>query len=261
MYDLPQCRASTDAWWDIVALHMRVRGVPEVPVRLHHGTTARASWCSTDMLFSQTCGYPLVTEFQQDLQVIATPCYSAPGCEGPCYASVIVVAAENSAAELVELRGSVCAINGWDSHSGMNALRHKVAPLAQGGKFFSAVSVSGRHLLSIEMVADGRADVCAVDGVTHALAQRHAPQLLAGTRVLDWTEAAPALPYVARYECPVDMLLAMREALHDACVDPLTEQARAELLLTDIVDSSLGDYQPITDIANEAAALGYPQLR
>ncbi|MFP6706356.1 MAG: hypothetical protein VCE75_10070 [Alphaproteobacteria bacterium] len=60
---------------------------------------------------SQTCGYPLLKHFTAHLTLLATPVYQTQGCEGPNYRSLIVVAADNPAETLAELRGGICAIN------------------------------------------------------------------------------------------------------------------------------------------------------
>jgi ABC-type phosphate/phosphonate transport system substrate-binding protein len=94
----------------------------------------------------------------------------------------------------------VCVINGRESHSGMSALRALVAPLSKGGRLFSDVRVSGAQLESLAMVAQGEADVAAIDRVTLALLARHAPVALAGTRTLCRTAGAIAPPFVSPLE-------------------------------------------------------------
>ena len=146
------------------------------------------------MLLSQTCGYPLTHELAGVVELVATPAYSASGCSGANYCSLIVVSEDNPAAGLQDLHGAVCAYSRRDSHSGYNALRAAVAPHADGSSFFSRVVESGAHPVSIELIATGEADVCAVDCVTHALIAKYRPDALAGTRVMGATEHAPGLP-------------------------------------------------------------------
>ena len=49
--------------------------------------------------------------FTDHLKLLATPIYSAPGCDGPNYRSLIVIAADHPARILDDLRGGSCAIN------------------------------------------------------------------------------------------------------------------------------------------------------
>jgi ABC-type phosphate/phosphonate transport system substrate-binding protein len=67
------------------------------------------------------------------------------------------------------MRGTICAVNGRESHSGMNALRALVAPASHAGRFFAEVKVTGTHAASIAMVQSSAADIAAIDCVTHAL--------------------------------------------------------------------------------------------
>src|SRR5918994_4527340 len=165
MYDLPELRPALDALWTGLARHLAREGVPDVPRALTHGASLDALWSSPDLLFSQCCGYDLLNGYAGALHPLATPCYSAPGCVGPAYASVVVVAESSPASSLEDLRGSVCAINGWSSHSGMSALRALIAPQSRGGRFFERIEVSSSHRASLAMVARGEADVAAIDCV------------------------------------------------------------------------------------------------
>ena len=132
-------------------------------------------WRADDLLLSQTCGYPLVTALADDVQVLAAPAFDLPGCDGASYCSFIVVP-QDGARTLEDLRGKVAAINQGHSQSGMNALRHTLAPLARSGRFLGRVETSGSHLASLALLQSGQADVAAIDCATFGLAQRHAPR-------------------------------------------------------------------------------------
>ena len=143
MYDLPELRTATDAWWSGLARALRHEGIEEVPDSLTRDLHTEDIWRCENLLLSQTCGYNMIDSWSSRLTYVATPCYTAPGCEGPLYSSVIVVPAASSAQTMSDLRGLRCVINGYGSHSGCNALRATVAPLARDGRFFESVVVSG----------------------------------------------------------------------------------------------------------------------
>jgi ABC-type phosphate/phosphonate transport system substrate-binding protein len=130
-------------------------------------------WLSPELLFSQTCGYPFRNAIKGRVQILATPCYTAAGCEGPNYRSLVLVRADAREQSLAELKGATVAFNSTDSQSGYNALRFLVAPLAKGGRFFGKTMETGGHALSLAAVAAGEADVAAVDCVSYALFQRY----------------------------------------------------------------------------------------
>ena len=55
---------------------------------------------------------------------------------------------------------------------------------------------SGGHRLSALAVAEGRADIAALDAVTHAMLQEVEPKV-AGLRVVALTDPTPGLPYIS----------------------------------------------------------------
>lgn len=263
MYDLAETRAAHEVLWAALARALRDAGLADAPERLVWNRPVAALWSDPGLLFSQCCGFDLVGPFAGRLRLVATPRYRAPGCAGSDYASLVVVRADAPFAALADLRGRVCAINGWGSHSGMNALRALVAPLSEDGRFFASVRVSGGHVASLAMVAAGEAEVAAIDCVTHALLARHRPEALAGTRVLCQTAAAPAVPYVTRAEMAETVVAALRSALAHATSatdEPALVAAREALLLDGIEIRPLEDYQRITAFAETARACGYPRL-
>ncbi|MGH6947865.1 MAG: phosphate/phosphite/phosphonate ABC transporter substrate-binding protein, partial [Kiloniellales bacterium] len=191
MYDLPEVAAATDAWWRGLACAFAREGIADPPAALTRLGDHRLLWRAGDLLFTQTCGYPLTHAFADAFALVATPCYASPDCEGPRYRSLIVTRAEQGGMEIADLRGLRLAVNGHDSHSGANALRALVAPLAAGQRFFANVLETGGHLASLAAVTEGSADVCAVDCVTFALLARYRPAALATLRVFARTPLAP----------------------------------------------------------------------
>ena len=168
MYDLPEVRGTLDDLWDGLARHLRREGVADVPDRIVHDRPFRELWNDPDLRFSQCCGYDLVNAYAETLRPIATPHFDAPECEGCEYASVIVVAEDCTAKDVLEMRDTVCVVNEHDSHSGMNALRALVAPASRDGRFFSRVETSGAHAASIELVKNRGADIAAIDKIGRA---------------------------------------------------------------------------------------------
>jgi ABC-type phosphate/phosphonate transport system substrate-binding protein len=232
MYDLPELRAETDAFWTGLARHLSRAGVDRLPAPLTRPGDLREVWHDPHLLFGQGCGFPYTQSYRDRWQLIATPCYAAAGCAGPTYRSRILVAADAPATSLAELVGGVAAVNSADSHSGHIALRAAMASVTPAGTpAFGEAVVTGGHLASARAVAEGRAQVCAVDCVTHALAERHAPARLAGTRTLAWTPSAPALPWIAGAAIDADTLARVRDGLFAALSDPEIADARAALLI------------------------------
>ena len=261
MYDLPEIRSRTDAWWQGLVRAFREVGLNDVPESLTRQTPYEPLWTDRNLLFGQTCGYPLTHGLKGRVRLLATPSYAVAGCDGGRYHSVVVVPAQSSVGGLPELRGSRCAVNGWHSHSGMNALRYLLAPLASGKRFFAEVKLSGGHANSIAMVGSGEADVAAIDCVTFALLSRHRPELTSKVQVLCTTESAPGLPYIASAAVPLDDVDRIRKGLAVAVQDPDLSDVRRELLIDGMAFLPISAYGRIDEMERAASDLGFPLLQ
>lgn len=258
-YDLRELRTVTDALWQRIAAAAARRGLT-APTSLCREIDHETQWRSARLLLSQACGYDVVFGHRENLRVVATPRYLAEGCVGARYASWIVVAQHAPARQLVDLRGGVCAANQTTSHSGMNALRALIAPLAGGRPFFREVRWCGAHEQSLGLIRQGLADVAAIDCVTHALLARHRPQALHGTRILASTPPAAAPPFVTSSSTNPATRAALRAALHEVMVDPEAAALRAALLLDGVEELPPDAYAPIAALERDARERGYPTL-
>jgi ABC-type phosphate/phosphonate transport system substrate-binding protein len=219
MYDWPELRAATDAFW--AALSRHIESLPPIDHRQNYTET----WRNPGLLFSQTCGYPFTHEFHGKLTYVATPHYSADGCEGASYCSIVLA---RERAPLESFRGRTAAVNTPDSMSGMLALKLVFAPLADRGRFFGNVMESGGHVRSMLAVRDGLADVCAIDAVCVGLARRYRPDCLEGLVEIARSPTVPGLPFVTiAGDAEV-----IRRGLADCFANPETAAAREALLLT-----------------------------
>ncbi len=261
MYDLPPLRAANDRLWREIATHLRSLGVRQVPQSLTRDPKTARDWLADDLLFSQTCGYPLTHALKDKIRLVATPRYWLKEDARSDYCSYILVRENDAAQSLEALRGRRAVINSADSQSGFSAFRHAVAPLAENGIFFSKVYISGAHLYSIQWLREGAADVCAVDAITYELAAKWQPQALAGIRIIGDTAWAPCLPYITRLHCTDDEVRHLQTALQAAIQSPALATVCQALLLCGVEIRPISDYERIDEIEDEAAARGYPHLR
>jgi ABC-type phosphate/phosphonate transport system substrate-binding protein len=247
MYDWPETRAATDAWWKGLARHLGVS--LELDRRADHF----AVWRRDDLTFSQTCGYPFTHEFKGLLNYISTPHYNVDGCEGANYASLVFA---RDRQPLETFRGSVAAVNNPDSMSGMLALQLVFAPLAVNGKFFSKATLSGGHVNSMVAVGDGRADVCAIDAVCVAMAKRYRPDYLRGLVEIARSPLVPSLPFVTRG----GNMDVMRQALVAAFKDESLHEIRDQLFLSGQSVLRPHAYERITDLERDMQKAGGLEL-
>lgn len=260
MYDLPGLTGATDALWAAIAAACRAEGLADAPAGLERARPHREVWHDPALFLSQTCCYPLVHQLWGRVQVIATVRYAVAACAGASYTSHCVVPRASGALRLDDLRGAVAAANQPDSHSGMNAFRALIAPLAGGARFFERVLWSGSHLASLELLARGAADVSAIDCVTFALLERMRPELTAAVRIIARSAHCPGLPLITAATTSDGELAAMRRALGRVAADPALASLRAELLLDGFEVLPADAYRRVLDLEEEAARLGYPAL-
>ncbi len=209
------------------------------------------------LLLGHTCGYPLMTRYAGALEPVAAPIFDADGCDGLFYSSHFIVAADSDIETLADCRERVVAVNGYDSNSGMNVLRHALATLDPGEGFFARVEISGGHRASVETVADGRADLAAIDCVTLALLGDADPDLLARVRAIGSSARSAGLPFVVPAGAPTERLAdALAAALAATPAD-----ARRRLRLAGFAPVTRDDYASILALEREARDAGYAVLQ
>jgi ABC-type phosphate/phosphonate transport system substrate-binding protein len=241
MYDHPGARSATDRWWRAIATHARDQGAFNgLPNTLDRAGVREDHWRAANLGLSQTCGYPLRQTFHPYLTVLGAPRYAVEGCVGHDYASAFVVRVEDAGKSFADMRGRHLACNGRDSQSGYNVVKAMIGALGQqSGPFFSEMRISGNHANSCALVKSGESDMAAIDPVSLALIQRHAPEDFAGLAVIGYSASGPCLPYVTSNCRSVAEVTALRDAIVAAMEDPSLADVRADLRLDgfDVLDA------------------------
>jgi ABC-type phosphate/phosphonate transport system substrate-binding protein len=219
MYDFPEIKAETDAFWAALADEL------SVSIPLTRGTDWTQPWKSQDLLFSQTCGYPFTHAFKGKLTYVATPHYAADGCVGPQYCSILFARERRP---LEGFKGRVAAFNSRDSMSGMLALKSVFVDFAENGEFFAAAIETGSHLASLAAVQGGKADVCAIDCVTVDLCRRYRPEALSGLIEITRSALVPGLPFVTTSADVSKLKAALQQVMAQAAL----QKTRKALLLS-----------------------------
>jgi ABC-type phosphate/phosphonate transport system substrate-binding protein len=219
MYDWREERAAVDALW----ADIRARAGGDLPVALTRPADEAALfalWRDPALVLSQTCWGPLSLGLLPGLRVLAQPDYSdVAGGQGPLYRSVLIgrsgdalPAPEGPEADLPDdvLSGQLLAANARHSLSGWLALAGDLG--AEPGTLAADVVITGGHRASVRVVAEGRADIAAIDCRSWALARRYEP-CARGLVVLGWTAARPGLPYVTGPLTAPSQVAELRETL------------------------------------------------
>lgn len=251
MYDWPQSAAALDRLWVGVRDRLRRDGL-RAPEALDRTVGLSEGWLRPDLVLGQTCGLPLVGPLAGRVAVVGAADYRLPGCPPGWYRSA-VVARTGSGRALADFRGARLAINGRDSQSGWGSMLHHVAPLAEDGRFFGTVTVTGAHVRSVAAVAAGKADIAAIDLVTWGHCRRVMPAA-AALEVLMLTDPTPGLPYIAAAGADVATL---GRAL-EAAIGELGAEDRAAMGgIAAFVPLTAGDYRVVGEriaAAGSAAA-------
>ena len=255
MYDLhrPDSEALLRVLQSLLAEH-RLRAEPVWP-QSDLGT----HWRSEDLLLSQTCGFPLVTQLP-DVQVVGSFHYSAPGCEGNRYRSFLVARHEDQHHHLADFRGRRVVCNSADSQSGYNVLMKMVTPLATDGAFFSTVVLSGSHRQSLIELNKGSADIAAIDCVTWALIKRHQPELLNGLAIVDQSPLAPGLPLITSARTSPHDLYLLRNALGELVSNTAHQRICGALYIEGFSEVAREEYAVLLEWRDEAVRRGVNQL-
>jgi ABC-type phosphate/phosphonate transport system substrate-binding protein len=256
----PIYRADVEAFWRAIAADLRGQGVPDVPDHLQWPDDILAEMRRPDLLLGQTCGYPLVTLLKDAVRVVGAFRYTTPGCDGARYSSVVIARVDETAADIAGFRGRRVAYNSTDSQSGYNSLRALVAPLAVDGRFFGASLETGAHHASMRAVAEGRADVAAIDCVSFAQIAAIEPMFAAKLKVVGHTPSAPGLPLITHSEASDDDIAALRGALGRVATDPSLTDIRSRLLIAGFEPLDDAPYADIIAMETGASTAGYPTL-
>jgi len=202
-------------------------------------------------VLGQTCGLPYVQGLRGKVALVGTPVYQVPGCRPGWYNSVIVVRSDEPCETLKDFSNRRLAINGTGSQSGCQAIMFAVADMTENGKFFAEILTSGGHIQSVEMVANGHADIASIDHVSWRLAKKFTPDA-ARLRVLGHTSPTPGLPLIS---ASTGNQAAIAEAVRSAIAD-LTDDENPTGL-TGLWASRPQDY----DLIAERARIGDEILR
>ena len=255
MYDWPEVVAETDALWSAISTTLIAAGF-DAPGVIDRTMDRKAAWTSEHLLVGQTCGLPFVEGVRDVALVLGTFVYEVEQCVPGDYCSVIV-ARPDGPASIEDARGSVAAFNGRDSQSGHAALVTTLAALAGGGSYFSGVVESGTHRRSLQMVAEGVADVAAVDVVSWMLANDVEPTTQS-LRVVGSTACTPGLPLITN-RCNTASRDAINAAILSA-VESVGQSVRGPLHISGYVPRTDDEYSVIAERLSEARRLGYPVL-
>ena len=229
MYDRPETAAANDRLWQAVRSHLGYG-----PEHLTRGGDVWDHWQSADLVLSQTCGYPYRARLHGRVTLVGSPVLDLPDCSPGHYHSVLVARRDDPRATPQDYSTARFAYNEALSQSGWAAPQNWAA--ARGFAFSNPIR-TGAHRASALAVAEGRADIAALDALSWHIMRQH-DAFAKDLRVLGHTDPTPALPYITALGRDA---AALREAMHRA-IAGLCAADRATLGLTGIILVPAEDY-------------------
>ncbi|MCU0855290.1 MAG: phosphate/phosphite/phosphonate ABC transporter substrate-binding protein [Rhodobacteraceae bacterium] len=209
MYDRPETAGANDRLWTGISRALASRGI-DAPAALDRTADLWETWTSPDLVLSQTCGLPYRTRLHGQVNLVASPVCDLPDVPPGHYHSVLVARRTDPRLNLADFDGATLAYNEALSQSGWAA---PAAAAADIGIVFGAGLATGAHRNSARAVAEGQADLAAIDGLTWRMIRRWDP-IAAELKEIGTTAPTPALPWItAAHREPAPLAEAIAEAI------------------------------------------------
>jgi ABC-type phosphate/phosphonate transport system substrate-binding protein len=193
MYDRPETARANDRFWALIRDGLRGAGQTAPEALTRDVDDLLSHWLAPDLVVSQTCGFPYRSQLHGKVTLIGTPDYGVEGCPPGYYCSVFVARADDPRETLAAFDGAAFAYNDGLSQSGWAAPQTHARTL---GLRLPPALRTGAHSQSMLAVADGLAEIAALDAVTWSLLAAHDPQARR-VKVVGRTSPSPGLPFIA----------------------------------------------------------------
>ena len=206
------------------------------------------------------CGWP-VLRAGGVTALLAAPVPAAEWAGGqPVYRSDFIVARASSFRRLEDTFGGRFAFNTEESHSGYNAPRAHLAQFAARAPLFrERVGPLVTYQRVVAALAEGAAEVAAIDSFSLEMMRRHAPDLAAAVRVIDATAPSPIPVFVAS-GLGADDAARVRMALLTMDTHAEGRELLRDVCLARFVATDPERYRATQAMERKAASLGYPRL-
>ena len=240
MYLRDETRAPLAELWSGIRTALARRwGRPRagrLPDRLTEPADLMTHWGTANLLLSEICGLPYRTHFKGRVAYVGSLDLGLPDCPPGHYNSVLVVRRDETRTRPEDWPDLTLAVNGRDSQSGWAAPRAAAAALRTR---FGDEVLTGAHRQSARHVAEGRADIAAIDAHTWRLMQRFDD--LSALREIGRTGPTPGLLWItAADEDAADVARAAAEG-----IEALSPDARDLLGLRGLVRLPAGAYPAV----------------
>lgn len=192
MYNRPELIAEINLFWDLIREGLTRAGIKS-PSKLDQNADLFETWLHPELVLSQTCGLPYRLKLHGQTTLVGTPDFGLTGCPPGYYQSLFLVRRNDERKKLIDFSDTVLAYNEKGSQSGYAAPQTEAH--SQGFEF-TKLFQSGAHELSARLVAEGSADITAVDAVSWRYMD-HFDDMSADLKILAKTTPTPGLPFIS----------------------------------------------------------------
>ena len=199
MYDWPETAHAIDVLWSHIQNQLIQREI-EAPLIVDRNTHPAALWSKPELIIGQTCGWPYANYLKEQVVPFARFHYDLPDCPAGHYNSVYIGhddadydhLTSPQAFEFVEK----IAMNSDDSQSGFHVFAEIAGKPSEEAIATEKRVVTGAHRNSISAVANGDANIAAIDAIAFELAKHYEPEAISRIVVLGASKPKPGLPLI-----------------------------------------------------------------
>jgi ABC-type phosphate/phosphonate transport system substrate-binding protein len=243
MYDWPETRHALEKLWNLIANELEAIGITPAS-SLAKENEQFPLWTSSDLLIGQTCGWPYANHLRGKAVPFARFDYGLDKVPPGFYRSVYIGRSKSDAEHLTSA-GSLAkcasfAVNGLDSQSGFHVFTEITGQPASTIIPHDHLVKTGAHRNSVIAVADGTAQIAAIDAVAFELAKRHEPDAAKAVAVIGYSAPKPGLPLITS-----NTLAGKTDELYSAIktgISKLPEETRETLMIRQVLKAKDADY-------------------
>lgn len=244
MYDWPETSASIDRLWELIAANLNEAGI-DAPVSLFRGDGIGDTWTDPNLIIGQTCGWPYINRLRGKAVPFARFTYDLPNCPAGDYYSVYIGQSEGDSKFLkdrqtISSAGKI-AVNGDDSQSGFRVYREITIDAPADALPKEILLVTGSHRNSVKAVAEGKANIAAIDGIAFELSKQHDKHLTDNVTVIGHSNPVPGLPLITSLD-NADKVPLLYKAVDNA-VKNLNLEDKNTLFINGMVAAHDSDYE------------------
>ncbi len=243
MYDWPETAHAIDVLWSHIQNKLDERHIA-APLSVDRATNPVALWSKPELIIGQTCGWPYANYLSEQVVPFARFDYDLADCPAGFYNSVYIGhddddfdhLASPQAFEFVEK----IAINGDDSQSGFHVFAEIAGTPAEEAISKEKRVVTGAHRNSISAVANGDANIAAIDAIAFEMAKHYEPEAVSRIVVLGNSKPKPGLPLITSQD-NAHLVPQLFEAVEQA-VEETPDDILQTLLIRGVVPAKPSDY-------------------